>query len=224
MRGCLHATIDAQAHMRWSVQTCRGLLQIPIFLDSAKYLWLSVAHVLSHDRTEAPSSCAEWGRIEPQQGCFDPAAIAHYHKIFDCLIRCAATGLVQPSGSPHLNYAASLSRHMAGSDAFVIVIGGVRSMHALPLDLWQSAADRQCWLSVPDGCFSASAPLEDVPIMPCASLSLRAAMQRRPCSNPVQHLPKFCPKTCASSQCLAADPLRSLCLIASQRARPGAQE
>ena len=42
---------------------------------------------------------AEWGRIEPQQGCFDPAAVEHYHKIFDCLLRCALLALVQ-SRSP----------------------------------------------------------------------------------------------------------------------------
>jgi len=110
---------------------------------------------------------------------------------------------------------------VAGSDVLIDVIGGVQFiMRALPHDLWHSA-DRQCWLSVADGCFSASAPLEDVPIMPCASLSLRAAMQRRPCSDPVQHLPKPCPKPCASSRCLAADPVRAPCLVASQRARPG---
>ncbi len=75
-------------------------------LPSHMRLWLCVAHNASQHRTDAPASCAEWGRIEPQKGCFDPAAIAHYHKIFDCLIRCAATGLNTIIGSLHLELAA----------------------------------------------------------------------------------------------------------------------
>jgi len=82
------------------------LLQIPILPTYCNpYVAVSGARA-SHHRTEALRRCAEWGRIEPQKGCFDPAAIAHYHKIFDCLIRCAAAGLIQTSGSPHVDLAA----------------------------------------------------------------------------------------------------------------------
>ena len=31
--------------------------------------------------------CAEWHRIEPQQGKIDQDAVAHYHKIFDCITK-----------------------------------------------------------------------------------------------------------------------------------------
>ena len=30
----------------------------------------------------------EWARLEPRQGWFNPAAVARYHQIFDCLHRC----------------------------------------------------------------------------------------------------------------------------------------
>lgn len=31
---------------------------------------------------------AEWTRIEPEQGKIDEKAIARYHAILDCLLRC----------------------------------------------------------------------------------------------------------------------------------------
>ena len=35
---------------------------------------------------------AEWHRIEPEQGKIDQEAVAHYHKIFDCIRRWALAG------------------------------------------------------------------------------------------------------------------------------------
>ena len=39
----------------------------------------------------------EWGRIEPQQGTHNAAAIQHYHDMFDCILRWVSRLLSNPS-------------------------------------------------------------------------------------------------------------------------------
>lgn len=60
---------------------------------------------------------AEWHRIEPEQGKISQEAVAHYHAIFDCLLRYDKASDVLVFGSictcvPFLVIALSLARVM----------------------------------------------------------------------------------------------------------------